>query len=295
VKKLESSLEVFGQLRVMFNKGELVPTGWMSADYKSMYYDCACGQEHLLASTQYVLCAKGPTRFFFICENAICTLVSVKGFFKKVSAEQWFADSSLFLDAFSRFVQSDEHCDVFHHPVLDNFDIANGAVTPENVREKLQLDKYLYLLNYSERYESILKDAPDRDKIICELYLFRAWTTQLGFRLFCTNPDVSEAIIGEAVNLSKFGTGVLAQTEKVDIESIFGQTYIDIMSERWELYDDIFISNKDTNFAAADLAAAFQKLCNSDAINTLIVLPVHYLTHLEEIKQDAVNIGLLEK
>ena len=293
MKKFDNSLEVFSQLRIMFNNGELVPTSYMSPDYKALYYDCGCGQQHLLASTQYVLCAKGPIRFFFICENAICTLVSVKGFFKQASAEEWFVDSSIFLDAFSRFVASDERCGVFHNPVLDNVDleddvdVRNDAVTPENVSEKVRLDKYLYLFNYSERYESVLKEATDRDKMICELYLFRGWTTQLGFRLFSPNQDVSEAIIGETVNLSKFGAGMLAETEKVDIESIYGQKYIDIMSARWGDYDDIFIANRDNNFAAQALAAELHRLSDSKSISTMIELPVHYLLHLEDVKKEA--------
>ena len=299
MKKFENSLDVFTQLRIMFNNGELVPTSYMSPDYKILYYDCACGQKHLLASTQYVLCAKGPIRFFFICENSICTLVSVKGFFKQASAVEWFVDSSTFLDAFARFVSSDERCSVFHNSALDNVDLGNDVelgndiVTPENFGEKVRLDKYLYLFNYSEHYESVLKDATNRDKMICELYLFRAWTTQLGFRLFSNNPDVSDAIIGETVNLSKFGAGMLAQTEKVDIESIYSQKYIDIMSARWEHYDDIFLAKKDTNFAAQALANTVQELSDSKSINNTLVLPVHYLSHLEEIKQEAVSVGLL--
>ena len=283
----------------MFNNGELVPTGYMSPDYKTLYYDCACGQKHILASTKYVLCAKGPVRFFFICGNSICTLVSVKGFFKQASAEEWFVDSSIFLDAFARFVASDERCSIFHNPALNDIDLGNDVdlnndvVTPENFGEKVRLDKYLYLFNYSEHYETVLKEASDRDKMICELYLFRAWTTQLGFRLVSTNPDISDAIISETVNLSKFGAGILAQTEKVDIESIYGQKYIDIMSARWEHYDDIFNANRDTNFAAQALATALQKVSDSESINNMMVLPVHYLSHLEEINQEAVSVGLL--
>ena len=105
LKKFENSSEVFKQLRIMFNNGELVPADYMSPDYKTLYYDCACGKKHILASTKYVLCAKGPVRFFFICENSICTLVSVKGFFKQASAEEWFVDSSIFLDAFALALQ----------------------------------------------------------------------------------------------------------------------------------------------------------------------------------------------
>ncbi len=299
MKNFDNSLDVFSQLRIMLNNGELVPSSYMSPDYKTLYYDCACGHKHILASTQYVLCAKGPIRFFFICENSICTLVSVKGFFRQTSAEEWFVDSSLFMDAFARFVASDERCGVFHNPALDSIDLGNyidlgnDVVTAENVVEKVRLDKYLYLFNYSEHYDSVLKEATDRDKMICELYLFRAWTTQLGFRLFSTNTDISDAIVGETVNLSKFGAGMLAQTEKVDIESIYGQKYIDIMSARWEHYDDIFIASRDTNFAANALATALQKLSDSKSINNMMVLPVHYLSHLDEIKNEAVSIGLL--
>lgn len=298
MKKFENSSEVFKQLRIMFNNGELVPADYMSPDYKTLYYDCACGKKHILASTKYVLCAKGPVRFFFICENSICTLVSVKGLFKQASAEEWFVDSSVFLDAFARFVASDERCGVFYNYALDDVDLANDVdlrvdvVTPENVGEKVRLDKYLYLFNYSEHYEAVLKEAADRNKMICELYLFRGWTTQLGFRLASTNPDISDVIIGETVNLSEFGAGILAKTEKVDIESIYGQRYIDILSARWEHYDDIFIANKDANFAAQALAAALQKFSGSESINNMMVLPVHYLSHLEEIAKEAVSIGL---
>ena len=118
VRKLEGSLKVFTELRTMLLKDELGPRAAMTPDYKNLYYDCGCGEQHILSQTKHVLCAK-PVKFFFICDNNICSLVRVKGFFRQTSQTEWYVESDEFKDGLTQFVEIDEKYKVLYDPTTD--------------------------------------------------------------------------------------------------------------------------------------------------------------------------------
>lgn len=88
-------------------------------------------------------------------------------------------------------------------------------LTTENINEKLNIGEYFYLMRYNEHYSEFLSGIENKNKVIAELFVFRAWTTQFGFRLFSSQPEVSEEIIGQVFNQGKLGKGMLNQFEQV--------------------------------------------------------------------------------
>src|SRR5689334_22301767 len=70
---------------------------------------------------------------------------------------------------------------------------------PEINFSTAKIDEQVFLLNYGRHYTPILGEHATRDRF-AELLLFRAWTTQFGYRVFIANPKASEKLIGETVN-----------------------------------------------------------------------------------------------
>ena len=73
---------------------------WVPADqlnpsgYGGLFFECGCGEKHILATTPYVMCAT-PVKFLTQCDNGITTLVRVKGIFSKTCHSEWFCKSIL--------------------------------------------------------------------------------------------------------------------------------------------------------------------------------------------------------
>jgi len=87
---------------------------------------------------------------------------------------------------------------------MDLFKNQFGSKTNNTPKDSSKIDfsKYFYIMNYSKHYAEFLEGVPDKSKVISELFLFRAWTTQFGFRMFSPNEEISEKVIYEIVNQS---------------------------------------------------------------------------------------------
>src|SRR6266436_1637661 len=66
-----------------------------------------------------------------------------------------------------------------------------------NVAREISLDDYLYLFDYGRHYSDFLSGMSDRARAIAELFLFRGWATQFGFRMFSTHPELYVSIMHE--------------------------------------------------------------------------------------------------
>ena len=117
MKKIEDSLKIYSELRKMLLRGELVPRSYMKPTY-SFEYECGSGSRFAISETPYVLCAK-PVKFFLVSSMNICTLVRVKGLFRPKPTSEWYAEAAIFMDAFTRFIESDQNCQVFYDPEID--------------------------------------------------------------------------------------------------------------------------------------------------------------------------------
>lgn len=109
----------------------------------------------------------------------------------------------------------------------------------------LNLGKYFYLCKYENHYDVFLKGVLNKSRILCELFLFRAWVTQLGFRLANPKREFSDGVIYEVVNLcSTLGRGLVLDFKGIKIEEIFDNNFISILNERWQDYDDVFLKHQ---------------------------------------------------
>jgi hypothetical protein len=62
--------------------------------------------------------------------------------------------------------------------------------TPEINVSTAKIDEQVYLMNYRDHYASILGEHSDPRRL-AELFLFRGWTAQFGYRIFSSNPTAS--------------------------------------------------------------------------------------------------------
>ena len=104
MRKIEDKSEVSIELRTMGS--ELVPKRYMSPDYKNLYYDCGCGEQHICSQTEYILCAR-PVKFFFLCPNDICTLVKIKGIFRQTCEPEWCCDGDAIRSVIEEEIDAD--------------------------------------------------------------------------------------------------------------------------------------------------------------------------------------------
>lgn len=180
--------------------------------------------------------------------------------------------------------------------LLDKLFGKKQPLTTENINEKLSIGEYFYLMSYNEHYSEFLNGIENKNKVIAELFVFRAWTTQFGFRLFSSQPEVSEEIIGQVFNQGKLGKGMLNQLEQVDIEVETNREYVDLMDSRWQDYDSIFIENKnsETPIPTRQICGKLTDFCDIHDPMKFIWLCTDFIKQLDGIKQEALKNGLLK-
>lgn len=169
-------------------------------------------------------------------------------------------------------------------------------VTTGNINEKLNIGEYFYLMSYRKQYAEFLSGIENKNKVIAELFVFRAWTTQLGFRLFSLYPEISEEIIGEVFNQGEFGKRMLNELDQVDIEVETNQEYFDLMDSRWQEYDRVFISNRNAEnpIPTRQICGKLTDFCDVRNPVKFFEICTDFITQLNRIKQDALKIGLLK-
>jgi|SRR5690625_2977130 len=172
-----------------------------------------------------------------------------------------------------------------------------NGVTLQNFNEKLNLGEYFYLMTYKEYYQEFLQGLENKNKIIAELFVFRAWTTQLGFRLFSSQPQISEKIIESIVAQGKqLGKGMLNMMEQVDIEQETNMQYMDLIDSRWQEYDKVFIAHKSSELPipTRQICGKLEVFCEIKDPAKFTWICTDFISHLNKIKEDAIEKGLLK-
>lgn len=161
--------------------------------------------------------------------------------------------------------------------------------------ENLDVGEYFYLMSYNENYTEFLSGIENKNKVIAELFVFRAWTTQFGFRIFSSQPEVSEEIIEKVFNQGKLGKGMLSLLEHVDIEIETNREYVDLINNRWQEYDKMFIEHKNSEIPipTREICSRFLDFCDVHSPIKFIWICTDFMKQLEIIKQKALKIGLL--
>lgn len=173
---------------------------------------------------------------------------------------------------------------------------SNHQLSTDNVGDKLKIADFYFLFKYREHYLDFLVDTNNQDRVISELFVFRAWTTQFGYRLFTSDHEISEKIIDLTFNLGQMGIGMLKLMDSVDLENEFSNDYQTIFDERWQQYDKLFIDYRDTEppIPTWRICGGLMKFCNiSDPIKYTWICE-DFLKQLNEIKNEAINKGLFK-
>ena len=117
-----------------------------------------------------------------------------------------------------------------------------------------KIDQQVYLINYRDHYADIL-GAHITDRRLAELFIFRGWTAQFGYRMFSTNAKASEKLIGETVNASNYlGLGIFREVHGFSVESELGSDFISLIEHRWHEYDDVIVTTSKAGIPTMEIA-----------------------------------------
>jgi hypothetical protein len=108
-----------------------------------------------------------------------------------------------------------------------------------------RIGEQVFLLDYRSHYASIVGQSVPNARL-AELFLFRAWTAQFGYRLVLTDQDpLSDRLIGLTVNSCKYlGQAVFQMIHDISVESELGADFIALIEDRWRQYDLPLISTR---------------------------------------------------
>lgn len=160
----------------------------------------------------------------------------------------------------------------------------------------LDIGQFFAFVNYRDYYADFVVGLPNPDRVIAELFLFRAWTTQFGFRIFSSDPEVSEKIISEVVNQAKYlAKELLFEIERTDVEEDLSGSFMRLLDERWQAYDEKFLSYKDEfpPVPTRMICSQVMDYCDVHDPEKFTWLCQDFIRHLEAMKKEAVRAGVL--
>jgi hypothetical protein len=167
---------------------------------------------------------------------------------------------------------------------------------PEINASTAKIDEQVYLMDYRAHYADILGDhiTPLR---LAELFLFRAWAAQFGYRIFSSDPDASEKLIRETVNASKYlGLGMFEQVHGFSVENELGTDFISLIEDRWRDYDVVVSAMpRADRFPTMEIIAVLTKRIDIADPEVTYKLSMDVLVQLDLIKRTAMEIGILGK
>ena len=166
---------------------------------------------------------------------------------------------------------------------------AARSATPE-----VDVSEYLFI-RYREHYRDFLQGHADQNAALAELFLFRAWVVQFGFRMFSSDPPASERLIQTVVNTARLGARIVAEAEGVDLESELGGEFMDLLDRRWQSYDAAVIgSGPSSGIPTREIIGALSGHIGA-------VLPAKYMWIVQDfvgllnaVKEEALSVGLLK-
>ena len=148
-----------------------------------------------------------------------------------------------------------------------------------NVAMEISLDDYLF--DYGMHYLGFLSGMSARARTIAELFLFRGWATQFGFRMFSTHPELSVSIMHETVNLlaNTLVRAMLAAEYNVKFEQLYADDFTSLLHSRWQHYDGIFRESRTEKdrLAAFRICAASTEHCSARDPVKAMLLTADYL------------------
>ena len=133
------------------------------------------------------------------------------------------------------------------------------------------------------------------DVCLAELFLFRGWTAQFGYRIFSSDRTASERLIGETVNLMRtLGIGLFETTHDVSVEATLGSDFLTLLDNRWGSYDlEVSTMPISDRIPAPEIVAVLTERLEVHDAAVSFGLSTTFLAQLDFIKRTALGIGLL--
>ena len=157
------------------------------------------------------------------------------------------------------------------------------------------IDQVTYLMNYREHYDPIFQEAPEllTDKVLAELFLFRAWTTQFAYRMVADS-RAHDALITETVSSCRYlGNKMFRHLHGFSIEEELASDLMDLIEGRWWLYDDVVIKS-DKTLPSREICGQFTKQAGVHDPLALVRLAVDFVNHVEQVGKNAIANDLFE-
>jgi hypothetical protein len=155
-----------------------------------------------------------------------------------------------------------------------------------------RIDEQVFLLDYRKHYAGTL-DEYATPRCLSELFLFRAWAVQFGYRIFTSNLQVSERLIAETINASKYlGLRLFQKLHGFSIEAELKQDFLSLIEDRWKQYDSTVVSGSNVIPTSEIISALTDQLNISDPVVTYS-LSIDFLDILTVIKRAALELGVL--
>ena len=164
------------------------------------------------------------------------------------------------------------------------------GVPPQIDAATAKIDQQVFLMNYNDHYADILGDHKTHSRL-AELFLFRAWTAQYGYRIFSSDPYASEKLIGETVNASNYlGLGMFQEVHGFGIESELGSDFISLIEKRWRDYDVVVSTMpKADRLPTMEIITVLTKYLDIADPLVTFKLSMDFLVQLDFIKRTAIE------
>ncbi len=159
-----------------------------------------------------------------------------------------------------------------------------------------------YLMDYREHYGSSFDETgtPLSNRILAELFLYRAWTAQFAYRM-AADQRAHDALISETVNACHhLGLGIFKLKHGVSVEEELGNDFISLIEDRWGTYDGVvteyFGSQQadDDKLPFAELAGAFTNLARVTDPLVLYAVAMDTGNHVHEIAENSMQNDLFK-
>jgi len=189
---------------------------------------------------------------------------------------------------------------IFHLLRLARLPSSTGKRSAEHSQQQgadwfdVGVDSMTYLVNYSRHYAPILMEDLS-ERALAELYLFRAWTAQFGFRIFSSRPDLSEKILGQIVNSCKYlGLGVFEKLHGFSVERTLGDDFMSLIEDRWRDYDLVVSTDmRKAGIPTHEVIDILMKRIGSVNAGVRYALSMDFLAQLDAVKRKAIETGLV--
>lgn len=179
----------------------------------------------------------------------------------------------------------------------------NSRVPSDEVNTKGHIiGETTYLMDYREHYGSSFGETGTAlsNRILAELFLYRAWTAQFAYRMVA-DQRAHDALISETVNAcNHLGLGVFELTHGVSVEEELGNDFISLIEDRWETYDSVVTEHfggqevDNDNLPLARLAGAFTDRAGVTDPLVLYAVAMDTGNHVHEIADNSMQNDLFK-